>query len=182
LLESVLHKFYAASVSIGLNGSMTVAGTRERALVWGILFCLAAASSLVVFLFWRKHHLGKLGVFLFVITLMIPVLIIPSVGREYIYATPTTMIIESGRWYRPSQKIVSMSGIRRIREVDRPGLLPANLLGDPRVTWHLTWNDGSSEILHLNDFFNAHRMVVAYYYKDRGFRLERLEDRPKQPM
>ena len=40
----------------------------------------------------------------------------------------------------------------------------------------MTRNNGSSEVLKLNDFFSAHRMVVAYYYKDRGMWLERMED------
>ncbi len=176
MIEPLLHKFYAASIIIDPDGGMIVAGTRERVLIWGMLFCLAAAVSLLVFLMWRKRHLGKLGMGSFLSTLMIPVFIIPSVGSEYIHVTPETMTIESGSWYRQSKTALSMSGIHSIREVDRTGLLPANLIGDPRISWHLTWNDGTSRILELNDFFNAHRMVVAYYYKDRGFRLQRLEE------
>ena len=54
--------------------------------------------------------------------------------------------------------------------------MPSNLIGDSVIDWHVTRNNGSSEVLKLNDFFSAHRMVVAYYYKDRGMWLERMED------
>jgi hypothetical protein len=75
-----------------------------------------------------------------------------------------------------------MSDIRNIREVDNEGLLPGNLIGDPNVSWHITRNNGMTDIMMLNEFFNAHRMVVAYYYIDRGFWLERLEDQNRISM
>jgi hypothetical protein len=75
-----------------------------------------------------------------------------------------------------------MTNVKNIRERDNTGLVPGNLIGDPNVSWHLTRLDGNSEILELNEFFNAHRMVVAYYYIDRGFWLERLEDKLQPSM
>lgn len=75
-----------------------------------------------------------------------------------------------------SKTVLNFQDLENIKEqVD--GFLPSNLIGDPKVSWHFLWKDGHRETLELNDFFNAHRMVVAYYIKDRGYKLERLEDR-----
>jgi hypothetical protein len=127
-------------------------------------------------LIWRKKHVGKLAMGFFLVSLLIPVLIMPSVRKEYIHASPSAITIESGAWYRPSRMVVEMSNIKNIRETDVRGIIPSNLIGDPNVHWHVTWRDGRSTVLVLNEFFSAHRMVVAYYYKDRGYWLERLED------
>jgi len=177
VIESLLHKFYAASITIGLDGSMLVASTRDRILVWGVLFCVLASVSLIIWLVYRKQHVGKLAIGFFIVSLLIPVLVIPSVRKEYIHASRNAITIDSGTWYRPSMTVLKMTNIRSIRETDTQGIIPANLIGDPNVHWHVTWDDGASTVLELNDFFNAHRMVVAYYYKDRGYWLERLEDR-----
>jgi len=176
VLEPLLHKFYAASITIGIDGSMLVASTHERALSWLALFCFIAIMSLVIWYIWRKKHLGKVAMVFFVITLITSILTIPSVRNEYIHVAPGALTIETGAWYRHSSIVLQMSNIKNIRESHDNNLLPGNLIGDPNVTWHITWQDGQSRIFNLNDFFNAHRMVVAYYYKDRGFWLERLED------
>jgi hypothetical protein len=165
-----------------MDGSMLVASTRERVLVWGAFFCLSASLCLITWLLYRQKHAGKAALACFVFTLMIPVLIIPSVRKEYIHVSPTVLTIESGEWYRPSRTILRMTNVKNIRERDNTGLVPGNLIGDPNVSWHLTRLDGNSEILELNEFFNAHRMVVAYYYIDRGFWLERLEDKLQPSM
>lgn len=176
-METLLHKFYAASISIGTDGSMMVASTGDRILAWALLFFFAAACSLIVWFIWRKRPAGRMAIGCFVITLALTALIIPSVPHEYIHVSPSVLTIESGSWYRPSKTVVEMTNIWNIRESEPQGILPANLIGDPIIDWYVTRTNGNSEILELNDFFSAHRMVVAYYYKDRGFWLERLEDR-----
>jgi hypothetical protein len=75
-----------------------------------------------------------------------------------------------------------MANVRNIREIDNEAILPGNLIGDPSVSWQITRNDGEKDVMLLNEFFNAHRMVVAYYYIDRGFWLERLEDQNRPAM
>ncbi len=182
LMESILHKLYAASISIGMDGSMLVASSRERVLIWGTIFCLSSAISLILWLIWKKKPHGKLALVAFTSTLLIPVIIIPAVRNEYIHVTRTEITVESGKWYMPSKTVLSMTNIKNIREIDNKGLLPGNLIGDPDVSWHITRNDGDSVIMRLNEFFNAHRMVVAYYYIDRGFWLERLEDQNRPAM
>ena len=155
---------------------MLVASTDERTRAWAALFCLTAAIGLLVWLIWRKTHTGKLGISCFLLTLLLAGLIIPSVRNEYIHASPGTITIESGNWYKTSRTIVTMENVKTIREADSGRFIPANLIGDPDLNWQITRLDGRSETLELNDFFSAHRMVLAYYYKDRGFNLERLED------
>lgn len=177
MLEHFLHKLYAASITIGADGSMLVSSTRERVLAWGAIFCVAAALTLVAWLKCRKSGAGRVAVGAFLATLVIPVLVIPSIRNEYIHASRQAITVDSGAWFMPSRTVLRMSNIRNIRELDTRGLLPGNLIGDPAIDWHITWHDGESRVLELNEFFNAHRMVIAYYYKDRGYWLERLEDR-----
>lgn len=177
MIESLLHKFYAASISIGGDGSMLVASTDERMLAWALLFCLTAALSLTAWLIWRKRAAGRLALGCLAVSLLLTALILPSVRHEYIHVSPGAITIETGSWYKPSRTVVEMANIYNIRESDPKGILPSNLIGDPALDWQVTRVDGNSEIVELNDFFSAHRMVVAYYYKDRGFWLERLEDR-----
>lgn len=182
MLETLLHKFYAASISIGADGSMLVSSTRERVLIWGAIFCIAASLSLIGWLIWRRRPLGIINLTGFAVTLLIPVLIIPSVRNEYIHASRDAITIESGKWYMPSRTVFEMRNILNIRESDTQGLLPSNLIGDPNVHWHITRHDGNNEVVVLNEFFNAHRMVLAYYYIDRGYWLERLEDQNRPSM
>jgi hypothetical protein len=165
-----------------MDGSMLVASTKERALLWGTIFCLTASVCLITWLVCKNRHLGRLAIAVFVLTLFIPVLVIPSVRKEYIHVSRSAITIESGQWFMPSKTVFHMTNIMNIRETDSKGIIPGNLIGDPNVSWHLTWQDGSSQIIELNEFFNAHRMVVAYYYIDRGFWLERLEDQLKPAM
>lgn len=165
-----------------MDGSMMVASSRERVLVWGSIFCLSSAISLFLWLLWRKKSHGKLALTAFLTSLLIPVLIIPAVRNEYIHVSRTSITVESGKWYMPSRTVLNMTNIRNIREIDNEGFLPGNLIGDPDVSWHITRNDGEQDVVLLNEFFNAHRMVVAYYYIDRGFWLERLEDQNRPAM
>lgn len=182
MIESLLHKFYAASISIDADGNMLVASTRERMLAWLAVFCIVALVSLIIWYIWRKQHRGRLAMGIFILTLAVSILTIPSVRHEYIHVSPHTLTIESGAWYRPSTTVLQMSNIRNIRETSENRFMPGNLIGDPGVDWHITWADGEARRFRLNDFFNAHRMVVAYYYKDRGFWLERLEDQTRTPL
>ncbi len=85
------------------------------------------------------------------------------------------MTIDNGSWLYDSVKVIDFNNLRQIREL-QDGTLPGNLIGDPSVVWHITWKDGKQENLALNDFFNAHRMVVAYYIRDHGHSMSRLED------
>ena len=176
MLETILQKFYAASITIGSDGSMLISSTRERMFIWAVVFCLTAASCLISYLLWRNKPAKKIAIGLFIITLMIPVLVIPSIRKEYIHVTPMMITVETGTWYTQSKTILHLTEIKNIMEIDKNSFLPGNLRGDPQIKWHFTWENGDSHSMELNNFFNAHRMVVAYYYKDRGFWLERLED------
>ncbi len=178
-MESLLHKFYAASISIGADGSMLVSSTKDRVLIWGAIFCFTASACLICWLIWRNRHIGMAAIICFVFSLLIPALIIPSVRHEYIHVTPQLITIESGEWYKSSKTVLKMTNLHQIKESDNQGLLPGNLIGDPNVSWHLTRLDGNREEMELNQFFNAHRMVVAYYFIDRGFWVERLEDQSR---
>lgn len=161
------------------DGGMMVASTDERLLAWAMLFCFATALSLLAGLIWKKRQVrvaataGLLG------CLLLTALILPSVRHEYIHVSPDVLTIETGSWYKSSRTVFDMADIRNIRESDPQGVMPSNLIGDPVIDWHVTRNNGSREVLELNDFFSAHRMVVAYYYKDRGLWLERMEDRQR---
>lgn len=176
MLETVLQKFYAASISMGADGGMLVSSTRDRVLAWGLVFCLIGAATLTAWLLRRGRPVGRIALGVFAVSLYIPIFIMPSVRHEFIYVTPRRITVDTGAWYRPSRTVLPIDRRDRIREY-RNGVLPANLMGDPGVSWRITRPDGREDVLALNDFFTAHRMAVAYYFKDRGFMMERLEDR-----
>jgi len=173
-----LHKFYDASILIGTDGTMMLVSTRDRFMIWAATFCIAAAICLICFLVLRNSRARKVSIAAFLITLIIPLIIIPAVRQEYIHVSPMDITVEQGNWFWRSRIVLPFQNLDTITEqVD--GFMPSNLLGDPDVSWHFLWKDGTQQTLDLNDFFNAHRMVVAYYIKDRGYRLERLEDRQR---
>lgn len=176
MFDRFLHKFYDASISIGADGTMLLVSTRDRFMIWAATFCFLAAFCLGCFLLFRNNRARKASIIAFAGTLFIPLVIIPGVREEYIHVTPQQITVEQGVWFFGSRTSLSLQNLDNISE-QRDGVMPSNLLGDPDVSWHFLWKDGRTETLRLNDFFNAHRMVVAYYIKDRGHRLERLEDR-----
>ena len=178
MFDRFLHKFYDASISIGTDGTMLLVSTRDRFMIWATTFCFVAAICLVCYLLLKNNRVRKACLLAFLATLLIPVFIIPAVRQEYIHVSPQQITVEQGVWFLESRTILTFHDLDNISErVD--GIMPSNLLGDPDVSWHFLWKDGHRETLELNDFFNAHRMVVAYYIKDRGYRLERLEDANK---
>ena len=178
MLDRFLHKFYDASITFGADGGMLLVSTRDRFMIWAATFCIAAAICLICFLLFRNARARKVSIAAFLGTLIIPVFIIPAVRQEYIHVSPLDITVEQGNWFWKSRTILHFQNLDNITEqVD--GIMPSNLLGDPDVSWHFLWKDGRRQTLDLNDFFNAHRMVVAYYIKDRGYRLERLEDRQR---
>ena len=175
MFDRFLQKFYDASISIGTDGTMLLVSTRDRFMIWAATFCFMAAICLVCFLLFRNYRAKKICLIAFVGTLFIPVFIIPAVKREYIHVSPQQITVEQGFWFLESRTILPFQDLDNISE-QMDGVIPSNLLGDPDVSWHFLWKDGHRATLDLNDFFNAHRMVVAYYIKDRGYRLKRLED------
>ena len=89
----------------------------------------------------RKKYTGKFAIACFILTLVIPVMVIPSVRKEYIHVSPTAITVESGEWYMPSKTVSPMSNIKNIYEIDAAGIIPGNLIGDPNINWHFTWID-----------------------------------------
>ena len=170
-----LHKFYDASISIGSDGAMILVSTRDRFMIWAATFCFMAAICLVCFLLSKNPRGRRASLLAFLATLFIPLIVIPGVRREYIRVSPRQITVEQGAWFLGSRTILPLQNLDNVSEW-RAGFIPGNLLGDPDVSWHFLWKDGRRETLELNDFFNAHRMVVAYYIKDRGYRFKRLED------
>ena len=189
MFNTLLNKLYAASISIDPTGAMLVSSTRDRMMAWNMLFCLIAALCLVLFLACRRPLIRRASILVFIVSLLIPVLVTPAVEHEFIRVSEWRMVFNTGSWLPGSHKEIDLNNLHGITE-RRNGFLPGNLLGDPDVTWKISWNDGKQEDLELNDFFNAHRMVVAYFIRDHGHAMSRLENpdfsfkvtRLRQPM
>ena len=147
---------------------MLVSSTRDRIMAWAMIFCLIAAFSLLAFLLSRKKPVRHAALAVFVVSLVIPVFILPSVKQEYIHVSPQQIVIDTGTWYKPSLMTLHFNKLSYITE-ETSGILPANLIGDPGIIWHINEQDGAKKRLELNDFFSAHRMVISYYYTDRGY-------------
>ena len=164
MIHLLFAPFYAASISIGPDGGMLVASTRERWLAWGIVFCVTAAASLVL---WLLRVRRGWAVAALCGSLVIPVFIMPSVRHEQIHVLRDRITVDTGTWDRPSLSTIDLSDLNDIRQ-DEPQFRFAGMIVEPNAVWHLHRGDGSRESLELNGFFTAHRMAVAQYLRDRG--------------
>ncbi len=156
--------FYAATISMGPDGGLLVVSSRERMLAWGLVFCVVAATSLFLWLL-RFHRQWCLAVFL--LSLAIPAIIMPSVRKEVIYVRRDRITVDSGPWFSPSQQVIDLSNMLRIHQ-QAPEFKIGSLMLEPNAVWRLFRTDGSEQTLLLGQFFTAHRMVVAQYLRDRG--------------
>lgn len=147
---------------------MLVSSSRERLLAWGMVFCFIAAFSLISLLLFRSKAVRTSSHVLLVLSLAIPMLIMPSLGNEYIHINREQITIDSGLWYMPSTTVISLDQLYELRR-DRHEFLVSNLIGDDYVTWKFERRDGSVQQHVLNDFFSAHSMVIAHYIRDRGY-------------
>ncbi len=173
MFENILHKFYAATVSVGLDGSMLVSSNRDRLMAWAMIFCFLSALSLISYLVWRKPRTRKLSIIAFVMSLGIPIFVIPSSMNEFIHVSNEKLTIDSGFWYMRSTTVVKLDNLQNLRR-DSHEYMVSNLIGDDYVTWHFERLDGSVDSLILNDFFSAHSMTIAHFIRDRGNSVEWL--------
>jgi hypothetical protein len=169
MIHLLFSPFYEASITMTPDGGLLVASSRERLLAWGIVFCLLAAAALALWVF-RIARPWMAAAFL--ATLLIPVVVMPSLRHEHIHVLPDRITVSSGVWIAPSRDIIDLSGLLHIRERDTQFHL-AGYTVEPNAIWHLARRDGSRDTFLLNDFFTAHRMVVAQYLRDRGRIVER---------
>lgn len=168
-----LHKFYAASISIGLDGSMLIESTRERFLIWAMLFCFLAAASLTCFLLSRGKLFKQISLSLLLISLLIPALIIPSFKHESIHVNRDYMKVDSGFWFNPRTIVIELKNLRKLTRINNEYRV-SNLIGDDHITWSFERNTGTVQQLVLNQFLSAHSMAVAHYIRDRGYAVEWL--------
>ncbi len=164
MMKLLFGKFHAASLSMGADGGLLLAGTRERVLAWGIVFCLLAAAALVCWLL-KVRRREALAVLL--LSLLIPAQVMPSLRKEHIYVLPDRIVVDTGGWLLPSSTTIDLGGLRRIREKQTEFNI-AGYIVEPNALWNLEYRDGSTRQLLLNDFFTAHRMAIAQYLRDRG--------------
>ena len=164
LIESIPRYFYAATLSIEPDGGLLLASSRERLLAWGLTFCILA---LISFVLWQFKIAKRTSRGTFFATLLIPLLIIPSLKHEQIHVTEDQISIQSGYWFYPTTDVIDLSGLDHIRQEVKLHAL-ANLIGEEDIIWNIHRNDGNEEILDLNGFFNDHRKTVAVYLRDHG--------------
>ena len=153
---------------MGPDGGLLVASSRDRVLAWGIVFCAITATALILWLcrVRRPVALGVAGT-----ALLIPILIMPSVNREFIYVRRDRVTVDTGHWFMPSRSELDLSQSRRITQEGHE-IYVGNYYVEPNAVWHIDWRDGRRTQLELNGFFTAHRMVVAQYLRDRGLLVE----------
>ena len=149
---------------MGTDGGLLLAGTRERVLAWGIVFCLLAAAALV---FWLLNVRRRAAMTTLLLSLLIPVLVMPALRKEHIYVLPDRIVVDTGGWVLPSITTVELENLRQIRQQQAEFNI-AGYIVEPNGLWNLDYRDGSTRQLLLNDFFTAHRMAIAQYLRDRG--------------
>lgn len=170
MIHLLFSPFYEATITMTPDGGLLLASSRERMLAWGIVCCVLAASALLLWLF-RIARPWMVAVLLS--TLLIPMVVIPSLRHEHIHVLPDRITVSSGIWFAPSRDVIDLSQLLHIQERDMQFRL-AGFTVEPNAVWHVTRRDGSRNTLLLNDFFTAHRMAVAQYLRDRGQIVERL--------
>jgi hypothetical protein len=170
MVHLLFSPFFDATITMTPDGGLLVASSRERLLAWGIVFCILAGTALALWLF-RVGRSWMVAAFLS--TLLIPAVVMPSLRHEHIHVLPDRITVSSGTWIAPSRDVIDLSQLLHIRERDMQFRL-AGFTVEPNAVWHLARRDGSRDTLLLNDFFTAHRMVVAQYLRDRGRVVERL--------
>jgi len=164
LIESILRYFYAATLSLDPEGGLLFASSKERILIWGLTFCIIA---LISFVLWQLKIGKQISRGVFFVTLLIPLLIIPSLKYEQIHVTANQISIQSGYWFHPTMETINLSGLEHIRQEIKLYAL-ANLVGEEDIIWNIHRNDGDEVALDLNGFFNDHRKTVAIYLRDHG--------------
>lgn len=170
MIDLLFSPFHEATITMTADGGLLLASARERLLAWGIAFCVLAAMSLAL---WLGRIARPWMVAAFLATLLIPVVVMPSLRHERIHVLPDRITVDSGTWIAPSRDIIDLTAMRHIRERDTQFRL-AGYAVEPNAIWHVSRQDGSRDTLLLNDFFTAHRMVVAQYLRDRGRIVENL--------
>jgi len=164
LIESIPRYFYAATLSIDPDGGLLLASSRERILTWGLTFCIIA---LISFILWQLKIAKRTSCGVFFATLLIPLLVIPSLKHEQIHVTGDQIFIRSGYWFYPITDIIDLSGLEHIRQEVKPFAL-AKLIGKEDIIWNIHHKDGQENVLDLNGFFTDHRKTVAVYLRDHG--------------
>jgi hypothetical protein len=167
MIELLFRPFYAATITMTADGGLLVASARERVLAWGIVFCLVAAAALTLWLF-RVSRRWSLAAFC--CSLFIPAVIMPSLSLESIHVLPERITVTGGTWLAPERKVLDLTRLNHIRE-EETRFRVAGYYVEPNAIWHVHHQGGGSDTLILNDFFTAHRMVVAQYLRDRGLRV-----------
>ncbi len=152
---------------------MLIESTRERFLVWAMLFCFLAAASLICFLISRGKLFKRLSLTLLLVSLIIPALIIPSFKHESIHVSRDQMTIDSGFWFKPTTLVIELKNLRKLSRTNNEYRV-SNLIGDDYITWSFERNSGAVQQLVLNQFLSAHSMAVAHYIRDRGYAVEWL--------
>jgi len=164
VIHLLFSPFYAATFSMDAGGGLLIASSRERALAWGVVFCVMAAIALTLYL---SRSARRWAPAVLLAALLIPLLIMPSVRRESIYVQPHGITVQSGPWIMPSRTFIDLSNLEQIRQ-DGAELWIGGRLVESNAIWHLSRRDGSRQKLLLGSFFTAHRMAVAQYLRDRG--------------
>lgn len=164
MIHLLFSAFYTANISVDADGGLLIAGSREQALAWGIVFCLVAATTLILYLLRIARRWAPA---ILAVALMIPLLVIPSVRKESIHVMPHGITVHSGAWFLPSRTYIDLSDMEQIHQ-DAAEFWIGGQLVESNAIWHVSRRDGSREKLLLNNFFTAHRMAVAQYLRDRG--------------
>lgn len=163
-MQLLFGHFHAATLSMAEDGGLLLTGARERLLAWGIVFGLLAATALVC---WLVNVRRRAAAAVFVVSLLIPALLMPGLRREYIHVLPSRIVVDSGGWPLPSRRTIDLDGVQSIRE-RQTQFRVAGYIVEANAVWQLEYGDGRRRSVLLDDFFTAHRMAIAQYLRDRG--------------
>jgi len=169
MVDLLFRTFYGATLYMGSDGGLIIASSNERFMSWGMVFCFLAALALASWLFRIRR---RLSLAVFGLSMLIPLLVMPSIHAEQIHVMPGRITVDSGVWLFPSRTTIDLNGVRNIEE-RRTDFRVAGYLVEANAIWTLNRHGGGREKLMLNNFFTAHRVAVAQYLRDRGHLVSR---------
>ena len=169
MIDLLFAAFYEATLSMDTDGGLLIIGSHRRVLAWGMVFCLVAALALAS---WLCRVRRRLSLSAFAASLLIPLLIMPSLRSERIHVLPRQITMDSGTWLFPSRRTIDLSGLRSI-ETEDTGFRVAGYLVEANTVWTLNREGGGMDRFMFNNFFTAHRVAIAQYLRDRGLVVSR---------
>ena len=105
--------FSAGTVSTLPNGDLLLQSAPERYVAWALVFLVIAPVS---WWLWRRGIGGKYPPGAFLVSWIIPLLILPGIAIDSTRLTSDALVVQTGYWFAPSTETFPLQGLDSIEE------------------------------------------------------------------